>query len=89
MRGVGIWSRFSQKASSRACSCQLFWKSKELKQLRNYGGLKDKDRIFTNLYGEYDWGLPGALKRVHCALVFLFIVEIFSLFRGTGIERKI
>jgi NADH dehydrogenase (ubiquinone) flavoprotein 1 len=33
-------------------------------QQRFYGGLKDKDRIFTNLYGEYDWGLTGAQQRV-------------------------
>lgn len=32
---------------------------------RNFGGLKDKDRIFTNLYGEHDWTLKGALKRVN------------------------
>jgi len=25
--------------------------------------LADKDRIFTNLYGEYDWRLPGARAR--------------------------
>jgi NADH-quinone oxidoreductase subunit F len=25
--------------------------------------LKDEDRIFTNLYGWFDWGLKGALKR--------------------------
>ena len=25
--------------------------------------LADKDRIFTNLYGQHDWGLEGALKR--------------------------
>ncbi|MGL1920359.1 MAG: NADH-quinone oxidoreductase subunit NuoF [Hyphomicrobiales bacterium] len=25
--------------------------------------LADKDRIFTNLYGQHDWGLQGALKR--------------------------
>jgi NADH-quinone oxidoreductase subunit F len=25
--------------------------------------LSDKDRIFTNLYGQHDWGLEGALKR--------------------------
>jgi NADH-quinone oxidoreductase subunit F len=25
--------------------------------------LSDKDRIFTNLYGQRDWGLKGALKR--------------------------
>jgi len=30
---------------------------------RTHGGLKDRDRIFTNLYGEHDWALDGALKR--------------------------
>jgi NADH-quinone oxidoreductase subunit F len=25
--------------------------------------LRDEDRIFSNLYGEYDWHLPGALAR--------------------------
>jgi NADH dehydrogenase (ubiquinone) flavoprotein 1 len=30
---------------------------------RNYGGLKDKDRVFTNIYGQDVWQLPGALKR--------------------------
>ena len=28
-----------------------------------YGGLKDQDRIFTNLYGEGDWRLAAAMKR--------------------------
>ena len=28
-----------------------------------YGGSRDQDRIFTNLYGEFDWRLPGAMKR--------------------------
>eukprot|EP01035_Chromulina_nebulosa_P017255 gene17255-22786_t len=28
-----------------------------------YGGLKDQDRIFTNLYGEGDWRMAGALSR--------------------------
>jgi NADH dehydrogenase (ubiquinone) flavoprotein 1 len=28
-----------------------------------YGGLKDQDRIFTNLYGEKDWRLQAAMKR--------------------------
>eukprot|EP00602_Paraphysomonas_sp_CaronLab_P010417 CAMPEP_0185025142 /NCGR_PEP_ID=MMETSP1103-20130426/8215_1 /TAXON_ID=36769 /ORGANISM="Paraphysomonas bandaiensis, Strain Caron Lab Isolate" /LENGTH=489 /DNA_ID=CAMNT_0027558277 /DNA_START=50 /DNA_END=1519 /DNA_ORIENTATION=+ len=28
-----------------------------------YGGLKDQDRIFTNLYGEKDWRLKAAMKR--------------------------
>ncbi|KAI9203875.1 uncharacterized protein BJ171DRAFT_475566 [Polychytrium aggregatum] len=30
---------------------------------RTYGGLKDEDRIFTNLYGRHDFKLNGALKR--------------------------
>ncbi|CAM9624609.1 unnamed protein product [Ectocarpus sp. 6 AP-2014] len=30
---------------------------------RVYGGLKDQDRIFTNLYGEQDWRVGDALKR--------------------------
>jgi NADH dehydrogenase (ubiquinone) flavoprotein 1 len=30
---------------------------------RTYGGLKDSDRIFTNLYGRHDWKLQGAMKR--------------------------
>jgi NADH dehydrogenase (ubiquinone) flavoprotein 1 len=30
---------------------------------KSYGGLKDKDRIFTNLYGEHDIGIKGAMKR--------------------------
>lgn len=31
--------------------------------LRVHGGLRDQDRIFTNLYGEQDFGIEGALKR--------------------------
>lgn len=30
---------------------------------RIYGGLKDQDRIFTNIYGEHDSGIDGAMKR--------------------------
>jgi NADH:ubiquinone oxidoreductase subunit F (NADH-binding) len=29
----------------------------------SYGGLKDQDRIFTNLYGIHDYGIKGALSR--------------------------
>ncbi|VDO99175.1 unnamed protein product [Soboliphyme baturini] len=29
----------------------------------HYGGLKDEDRIFTNLYGRHDFKLKGALSR--------------------------
>ncbi|CAF0994125.1 unnamed protein product [Brachionus calyciflorus] len=28
-----------------------------------FGGLKDEDRIFTNLYGRHDWKLKGAMSR--------------------------
>ncbi|KAI9296791.1 NADH-ubiquinone oxidoreductase [Neoconidiobolus thromboides FSU 785] len=30
---------------------------------RSHGGLKDSDRIFTNLYGYHDFQLKGAMKR--------------------------
>ncbi|KAI9159328.1 NADH dehydrogenase [ubiquinone] flavoprotein 1, mitochondrial [Blastocladiella emersonii ATCC 22665] len=30
---------------------------------RKHGGLKDQDRIFTNLYGFHDFGLAGAQRR--------------------------
>lgn len=30
---------------------------------RTYGGLKDQDRIFQNLYGKHDWRLKGAMSR--------------------------
>ena len=30
---------------------------------RIYGGLKDQDRIFTNLYGEGDWRVGAAMQR--------------------------
>ncbi|KAH8913886.1 NADH-ubiquinone oxidoreductase [Atractiella rhizophila] len=31
--------------------------------VRVYGGLKDRDRIFTNLFLRHDWGLKGAKSR--------------------------
>ena len=31
--------------------------------IRHYGGLRDQDRIFTNLYCDGDWGVEGALSR--------------------------
>ena len=30
---------------------------------RTYGGLRDEDRLFTNLYGRHDWHLKGAKAR--------------------------
>jgi len=43
-----------------------------------HGNLKDTDRIFTNLYGEGDFGLKGAEKRVN-----------HLNFRATGTKPKI
>ena len=37
--------------------------------IRTYGGLKDQDRIFTNVYRDGDPFIEGALKRV-----FLFFI---------------
>jgi NADH dehydrogenase (ubiquinone) flavoprotein 1 len=34
-----------------------------LKEKTTFGDLKDTDRIFTNLYGENDYLMNGALKR--------------------------
>ena len=31
--------------------------------VRHYGGLKDQDRIFTNLYCKHDHGIKGAMSR--------------------------
>jgi len=31
------------------------------KATRFYGNLKDSDRIFTNVYGDGDFGIKGAL----------------------------
>lgn len=31
----------------------------------NHGNLKDQDRIFTNVYGDGDFGIKGAIKRVY------------------------
>lgn len=44
--------QYTKLAAETAASCT-----------RTYGGLKDKDRIFTNLYGEHDVGIKGAVKR--------------------------
>lgn len=37
--------------------------AKEEEPARVYGGLKDQDRIFTNLYGEQDWRVGDSMKR--------------------------
>jgi hypothetical protein len=44
-----------------------------------YGGLKDQDRIFTNIYGEHDSSIDGALTRVR---------HNGTAWKGEGKERK-
>lgn len=39
-------------------------KATQRRTIRTYGGLKDEDRIFTNLYLDGSPFLDGALKRV-------------------------
>ena len=36
-----------------------------------FGGLKDEDRIFTNLYGRHDWKLKGAMARVSSIIPYI------------------
>lgn len=36
--------------------------------VKSYGGLKDSDRIFTNVYKDTDPYIAGALRRVRCVL---------------------
>lgn len=55
-----------------------------------FGGLKDEDRIFTNLYGRHDWHIKGAMARV-CSNLFIEKLErrkAFELRRVIGIRRK-
>jgi len=57
--------RLLPKASSLLSGVSRFGQPQVLTMVasRNYGGLKDEDRIFTNIYGRHDWRLKGALKR--------------------------
>jgi hypothetical protein len=50
---------------------------------RTYGGLKDQDRIFTNLYKDGDPFIEGALKRV----LYLYYLNLL-VFRVTGIKQR-
>ena len=45
---------------------------------RSYGNLKDSDRIFTNLYGEHDIFIKGALKRVCKSIIMSFKYKYLS-----------
>ena len=61
--------RNSAKVISRNKFClpttqSCFFSTNTVHGERTYGGLKDADRIFTNLYNDYDWHLKGAESRV-------------------------
>ncbi|XP_062520318.1 NADH dehydrogenase [ubiquinone] flavoprotein 1, mitochondrial-like [Corticium candelabrum] len=47
----------------RAVGARLLSTQTTTETSRSYGGLKDSDRIFTNLYGRHDWNLKGAMAR--------------------------
>jgi hypothetical protein len=49
-------------------------------QKKTYGGLKDRDRIFTNLYREQSPFLDGALKRVCEKNVHYLMMTVYSIF---------
>jgi NADH dehydrogenase (ubiquinone) flavoprotein 1 len=58
LRGASAGARSSLRRSAPAATRALSDDAG-----RVYGGLKDQDRIFTNLYGEEDWRLGDAKKR--------------------------
>lgn len=51
------------KSASRAPSLARSLATVADPPVRHYGGLKDQDRIFTNLYCKHDHGLKGAQAR--------------------------
>ena len=54
----------SEKNSQPSTTLVRYQSAVPVKQTRTtFGGLKDEDRIFTNLYGRYDFKLKGALQR--------------------------
>ena len=60
-----LQQRFPARLALRRALCAAP-KPAEPVLARVYGGLKDQDRIFSNLYGEQDWRLNSALKRGTC-----------------------
>eukprot|EP00903_Cladosiphon_okamuranus_P014797 g13707.t1 len=58
-------ARVAARSAGAVCARSMSAAAKEEtpEPARVYGGLKDQDRIFTNLYGEQDWRVGDALKR--------------------------
>lgn len=61
-----LWSRSLPSASAAArlpsSQARSFATVQEGAPKRQYGGLKDQDRIFTNLYGHHGTDLKSAMK---------------------------
>ena len=58
----GVWGRSVGGALVAGTGAASL--STEASAPRRHGGLRDEDRIFTNLYGEHDVGIQGAEARV-------------------------
>jgi len=58
-------ARIVHKQTSAASLQQTGLRSFSVTANAQYGGLKDSDRIFTNLYGRHDFKLKGAKARGH------------------------
>lgn len=59
--GKNLGSKHVSPISQRLITRELSDDQPQLTQV--YGGLKDQDRIFTNIYGEQDWRLKDAEMR--------------------------
>lgn len=42
--------------------------------VRRYGGLKDQDRIFTNIFSRHDHGIKGAMVRACCEYAWVGVL---------------
>jgi len=62
-----------------------------INNIQQHGGLKDKDRIFTNLYNNFDFHIDEAMKRVRLryGISHLFIIMIFYDNRVIGTRPRI
>ena len=59
-----LWSHRARFPLFQPRACLLAPRAALFSEKTSYGGLADQDRIFTNLYGEHDWRLKGAMTRV-------------------------
>jgi len=62
---LNMFARVARGAAARTAVPTMARAATAPMQMRNrtYGGLRDEDRIFKNLYGLHDWSLKGDMKR--------------------------